>query len=195
MIEYMSKTGTFIAGFITGVVVLWLGGQLFDKDTNKKVVDMPTATSTIKINGVIATTTKATDTVAQVVTQKASSKVVQHTKVDDARMVSDAITVENQHAGKTVTVKSVNLQAGTNGGWVVVHEIKNGVVANALGAVRRDSGVSNDVVVRLLRGTVAGGMYAVVLYNDNGDRHFNFATDFPLKGQDGKYVMSIFTAQ
>jgi len=68
-------------------------------------------------------------------------------------------------------------------------------MANALGAVRRDSGVSADVLVRLLRATVSGGTYAVVLYNDNGDRQFNLSQDFPLKDAEGKYVMSTFSAE
>jgi len=180
------KVGTFVAGFVVGTVVLYSWGQIFNKDTDMKMV----ATVADKVTEI------GDGLEGEMAVQADGVQIVaQDTKVSTAQQVSEAITIGGQPAGSSVVVKSIDLKAGANGGWVVIHEVKSGVIANALGAVRRDSGVSTDVEVRLLRGTVAGGTYAVVLYSDNGDRQFSMSTDFPLKDAQGQYIMSTFSAE
>lgn len=168
----MKKVGTFIAGFMVGTIALYAWGQIFNKDTDADTI--------LAGKGNTKTVTE-------------SNVMIQDKKVDDTQMQDDMIIVTNQPAGSSVTVKSANLEAGKGGGWVVVHEVNDGVIANALGAVRRDSGTHADIEVKLLRETLPGGTYAVVLYSDNNDRVFSISTDTPLKnGED--YVMSTFQA-
>ncbi|MBU6323222.1 MAG: hypothetical protein KGI41_01245 [Patescibacteria group bacterium] len=87
---------------------------------------------------------------------------------------SGAVSVKDQAAGDSVIVESVTVPPP--GVWVVVHEYHGSERGNALGA-RYVRGPSINVVVPLLRATVQGGTYAVVLYRDNGDGAFNLADD------------------
>ena len=100
--------------------------------------------------------------------------------------------VTAQPAGMSVAVTEVQLPQD---GWVVVHEVLSGHVANALGAARREAGVHETVTVNLLRGTVAGGEYVVVLYADNGNGEFELRADQPIVNPDGDPIIVSFMAQ
>ena len=99
------------------------------------------------------------------------------------------ITVTDQTAGDVVRVAVANMPKL---GWLAVHEIKDGVIANALGASLRDKGEQKDINIYLLRPTVKGGEYAVVLYDDNGDRQFSLTSDSVATMPDGSFIMSKF---
>ncbi len=171
----IKKVGVFIAGFMVGIIVLYTWGQIFNKDAD---IDMILAGED-DINIITAS-----DVIIQ------DKEMVDTT---ETQIQNEMIVVANQSAGNSVIVNSVKLDTGSSGGWVVVHEVNNGVMANALGAVRRDPGIHSNIEVKLLRATLPGGTYAVVLYSDNNDRIFNMATDTPLKnGED--YIMSTFQA-
>jgi len=117
----MKKAITFIAGFVVGIIALSAWGHIFNKsntDSLQLVVDSAKNDETTKVEDESNVTTTTTTTM------KADTKVVQNTKVAEALPINDAVAVEKQVAGNTVTIKSVNLQAGANGGWVVVHEVK-----------------------------------------------------------------------
>ncbi len=97
--------------------------------------------------------------------------------IDDDAMMTDsdaAVMVSDQEAGSTVTVASVENDHVT---WVAVRESNNGALGNILGAARIEAGTSNNIVVSLLRPTMAGKDYFVVLFNDNGDRVFDHKVD------------------
>tara|TARA_B100000745_G_scaffold272541_1_gene200474 strand:+ start:2958 stop:3452 length:495 start_codon:yes stop_codon:yes gene_type:complete len=104
---------------------------------------------------------------------------------------SQDITVRNQLSGDLVTVSSVTL---ANNGWIVIHEETDGLIGNALGAVRKDAGTYTDVTIPLLRATAEGLRYWVVLYSDDNDRLFNIKNDFPLKDTTGNVITKSFTA-
>ncbi len=87
---------------------------------------------------------------------------------------SGAVSVADQAAGDSVLIESVTVPPP--GVWAVVHEYDGAERGNALGAERVHGPVSH-VVVPLLRSTVPGMTYAVVLYRDNGDGVFNLADD------------------
>ncbi len=176
----MKSIVTFIAGFVVGTVLLYGWGQLFNKQDTADSLKA------------------ATQDVEQFEVDAGASVEVEADNAEDVTIgasSTEAIIVESQPASDTVSLNMVNLQAGESGGWVVIHEIKDGMMANALGAARRDSGEYADIKVYLLRSTVQGGTYAVVLYNDNGDKQFSIKTDNPLTDSNGKYVMSTFVAQ
>ncbi len=187
----IKKVGTFIAGFVVGIVALTLWGQFFDKEViiDKSVTirtDMNTAENQDdNISGISET--------EQVFKQNNKDTSAETNTVKETQ--NKSIIVLDQPAGNTVTVQNVILQKSDNGNWIVVHEIKDGTVSNALGATRKDFGTYSGVEVKLLRGTVSGGTYAVVLYDDDGDRKFDLQTDKPLKDAQGKYIMSIFMAK
>jgi hypothetical protein len=101
-----------------------------------------------------------------------------------------AVLVSDQAAGNTVTVASVETSEST---WVAIREGVNGGMGNILGASRIDAGASNNIVVDLLRPTMAGNDYYVVLFNDNGDRMFDHKIDMPLSS-DGVIITQTFKA-
>ena len=160
----MKKAMTFIAGFIVGVVVIYSWGQTFNKDS--VLVDVP-----IMATGQVNTEPNDDNSASGTETILKSDKQVE---------------VNAQPAGGTVLVDSATLPEE---GWIVVHEVISEVVANALGAARGSKGVNTAVTVNLLRGTVSGSTYAVVLYNDKADREFSLVTDMPLTNDSGKYIM------
>jgi hypothetical protein len=87
-----------------------------------------------------------------------------------------SISVKDQSASDTVKLDSVTFGAG--GGWAVVHEMEGEFLGRALGARRFDAGtVAGEVP--LLRNTVSGNLYQVVLYADNGDKEFSMQNDTP----------------
>ena len=82
---------------------------------------------------------------------------------------SDVVTVSNQPAGDSVLVDTVTVPPP--GVWVAVREMTlEGELGNVLGAARVRT-PSSSVTVPLLRGTLPGQSYAIVLYRaDNNDQ-------------------------
>ncbi len=126
-----------------------------------------------------------------------SATVDRNEKISDALFTNSslsqesdsAILVNDQGAGSVVTVASVETDASV---WVVVREDKDGVVGNILGASRVDSGASNNIVVNLLRPTIAGQTYRIVLFRDNGDSLFDYKVDVPMTSE-GVLISRPFT--
>jgi len=87
----------------------------------------------------------------------------------------ESVEVFDQPAGSSVQVANVTL---AEDGWVAVREeATTGVLGNILGATHLKAGVHNSVEVELLRNTLSGREYAVVIYRDNGDNAFNHNFD------------------
>lgn len=97
------------------------------------------------------------------------------------------LQVPAQPAGKTVTIESESAPFDT---WVAVREIgPDGQPANILGAHLFPAGTASGTVT-LLRDTIPGETYDVVLYRDNGNHAFDYqGGDILIKNRDG----SIFT--
>lgn len=104
---------------------------------------------------------------------------------------SNAIEAKDQPAGNMVEVNMITLSVT---GWVAIHEDRDGGLGNILGAGRFEPGIYLGEIA-LLRDTVAGGTYYAVLYQDNGDKVFDKATDAPIKNADEKIIQSMFKAQ
>ena len=100
-----------------------------------------------------------------------------------------AVQVNTQAPTSSVMVSSVALAVS---GWLVVHELTDGHVGNALGAARRDAGTYADVSIELLRPTEAKTPYMLVLYRDNGNKEFDIRGDIPIVDQKGDPVMQRF---
>lgn len=102
------------------------------------------------------------------------------------------LTIVDQPAGYAVIVAHLELPKS---GWVAVHEVLPGdIIGNVLGAVRRDTGSYDAVVVDLLRATESGSSYAVVLYADNGNKEFDIRADIPITREDGTPIVERFAA-
>lgn len=96
------------------------------------------------------------------------------TNSEVADFSSTNIEVLDQDAGSRVFIKTISLNEKS---WVAVREDVSGDMGNILGAVRLESGDHQNVEVELLRGTMAGGLYYVVVYKDNGDESFDHNFD------------------
>jgi hypothetical protein len=88
---------------------------------------------------------------------------------------SGDVAVSNQPAGVSVLVDSVTVPPP--GVWVAVQDVnEDGTLGNVLGAALVGHPESN-VSVALLRNTLPGQKYAVVLYRDDGDGQFELGSD------------------
>jgi hypothetical protein len=85
-----------------------------------------------------------------------------------------AVAVHDQQAGDSVLIDSVDVPAP--GVWIAVAEIRGSDLGNILGAARA-LGPADNTFVPLLRATIPGKEYAVVLYRDNGDGSFDHTSD------------------
>lgn len=94
------------------------------------------------------------------------------------------LVIANQRAGLSVMVTKADV-ADTN--WVVIHEDRNGVPGNALGAARFVDGTTSGTI-ELLRGTTAGQTYHGIIYKDDGDKIFSMERDVPLRDESGNPV-------
>jgi len=114
------------------------------------------------------------------------------TTTDDVVKSGNSVSVENQVAGKKVTLTEVTLE---NPGWVAIHDDVNGQPGRILGAKLFDKGTSKGDVT-LLRATANGTNYLAVIHTDDGNyKEFNPRTDTALLASDGKPVMVSFSVE
>jgi hypothetical protein len=156
----------FLLGF--GAAALWFGDNTGAKGA-----------------GTNATSTTATST----------DVVYEPIETDDSEVTPwtpsvDSVTAINQKAGLTVAVSSMTLAQPA---WLVVTETIDGI-SRYLGAQYFDKGTRTNGVIELLRGTVAGHAYDVVIRSDNGDHTFDPKLDTPLTNASGKQIASSFVA-
>ncbi|MAZ67701.1 hypothetical protein CL652_02955 [bacterium] len=149
---------SFIGGFAVGFLIVWS----WNAYTDRPALDVP-AEATAPAN-LIVQESKAPDAIV-------SGNI-------ESTAESTNIEVRDQIAGERVAVASATLSSD---GWIVIHEENNGLIGNALGAVRRNAGTYQNIEVPLLRSTIANLRYWVVLYSDNGDKQFSLRDDFPLR--------------
>jgi hypothetical protein len=89
------------------------------------------------------------------------------------------IRVSDQPAGPTVVVSEMKSSATST--WLAVREQNGDLLGQILGARRIDAESATGVSIELLRSTIPSLMYAVVLYADDGNGIFEYATDTPIK--------------
>jgi hypothetical protein len=118
----------------------------------------------------------------------ASANTIVPTKVLAAGVSGNAVSVPDQPAGMSVGVSSVTLPEA---GWVAIRDSEGRI----LGAGIFNAGTSKNVVIDLLRGTVSGERYQVLLYADLGDRQFDLHKDTLLMNADGSVAGTTFNAE
>jgi hypothetical protein len=100
-----------------------------------------------------------------------------------------SVVVEDQPAGWRVALRSAVYPI--NEGWIGVRDYQNGQLGTLLGVVRFSEGqglVPSEIILQ--RATTPGKQYAVVMYNDDGDRQFSLATDVQIDS-----IFATFTAR
>ena len=100
----------------------------------------------------------------------------------------NAIEVDDQKVGSTVSIKSVKFE---NPGWVAIHDDVDGKPGNILGAAWFPKG-QNSGMVELLRNTEQGKTYFAMLHHDDGDKKFDHKIDMPLTDASGTIIMVKF---
>ncbi len=169
---------SFIVGLLIGGLLVWaFSGPSVEapKDADKK-------TDTEKVE---PKDEKSEDVkTSEVKTEETTTPEVTTLPVGDGK-----ITVENQAAGKFVTLKSATYPISE--GWIAVRDYQNDQLGVVLGAARfsEEQGLV-PTGVTLLRTTTAGKEYAIVVYTENGDKKFNVADDKQLDS-----VFATFTAE
>lgn len=177
----------FIAGLLIGGLLVWVFSvapsakkDVVLDDTNNTTDTTPTASTT---GDVSVTPTKDN----KVTTASMPTPAAVHG--------AGSITVDDQPAG--TVVKLGEMKVPLDSGWVVVHETNaDGSLGNALGASR--FGVKEGLMptqVELLRATMSGKTYAVVFYNENGDKIFSKSSDAPVTTDSGARIEDSFTAK
>lgn len=99
-----------------------------------------------------------------------------------------SVTVEDQSVGSRVELSDVTFPA--DAGWIGVRDYQNGQLTGLLG-VSRWNAIEGlyPTDIKLLRSTEAGHTYAVVFYQDNGDKVFNLATDAQIQTDIATFVV------
>ena len=100
----------------------------------------------------------------------------------------NAVTVANQAAGAKVMISALTVSKLT---WVTVRDSSG----KTLGAALFPMGTHTDVSVSLLRKTVAGQSYEVLLYFDNGQKSFNLKEETLVENPNGTVAGATFNAQ
>ncbi|MDP3725516.1 MAG: hypothetical protein Q8R20_03555 [Nanoarchaeota archaeon] len=100
-----------------------------------------------------------------------------------------SLSVSDQEFGDSISISSVTLGSA---GWIAIHEDRDGGLGNILGAGWFPAGMSENVEVNLLRGTVPGALYHAVLRSDDGDREFDHTKDAPFEDESGKTLETTF---
>lgn len=98
------------------------------------------------------------------------------------------IRVNNQLPGESVTLASLKLSKSI---WIAIREDEKGSPGRILGA-RFFTPEDLSGTVPLLRGTTAGNSYYVFVYEDDGDREFDFKKDLPLFDPFGNMIIKKF---
>jgi len=122
-------------------------------------------------------------------TRDDSRTTEERTDNSESVVTGGSLSVSDQKAGSSVSFSNANFP--TNEGWVGVREYQNGQLVGLLGVARwnKAEGLMPSSVT-LLRPTVAGETYAIVLYSENGDKVFSLAKDSQVSG-----VMGTFEAE
>lgn len=171
---------SFIGGFLVGLAVLGIW-QFY---ATPKTVTVPAQESTLGV--------PIPQQTPESPSEEENEGIVGEQAGEEQVAGNARVRVEAQKSGQEVVVTEVQLQ---HDGWVVVHEERDEIIANALGAVRKNAGTHTAVHIPLLRSTTAGNRYWVVLYTDDNDRMFSLETDAPVRTTTGVVVMSAFETQ
>ena len=102
-----------------------------------------------------------------------------------------SVTIGEQPEGMHVFANTVTNDRTI---WIAVREDNKGALGNILGAALLHAGVYDGVWVELLRNTFGGQTYHIVIYEDDGDKVFDYTKDVMLPGTNGDGIVATFGA-
>ncbi len=172
---------SFVVGLLIGGLLVWAFSS--PADDHKEAEKKSTSTSAAMTDKKDAESTSSTE-----------SEPVTTTESEEAprpvlAVGEGKISVGNQAAARTVSLAGATYPVAE--GWVGVRDYQNDRLGGLLGVVRFSE--SQGLVpseITLQRPTTAGNQYAVVVYQENGDRQFNLAEDVQIDT-----IFSTFTAE
>ncbi len=170
---------SFIVGLLIGGLLVWaFSGPSADAPEDKKEGDKKEVTEDKKTND------KESTKEVNLEENKANDEVKKE-EVKASLPVGDGKVVVNSQAPST-KIKLDSATFPVKEGWIGVRDYQDGKLGGILGVVRfsEEQGLVPTEII-LQRPTVAGKEYAVVVYEENGDRKFNVADD--------KQIDKIFT--
>jgi len=170
---------SFIVGLLIGGLLVWaFSGPSADAPEDKKEGDKKEVTEDKKTND------KESTKEVNLEENKANDEVKKE-EVKASLPVGDGKVVVNSQAPST-KIKLDSATYPVKEGWIGVRDYQDGKLGGILGVVRfsEEQGLVPTEII-LQRPTVAGKEYAVVVYEENGDRKFNVADD--------KQIDKIFT--
>ncbi len=187
MSEEMQEGQKTIVSFIVGLLIGGLLVWAFSGPT----VNAPAEEDKDKVEeGTKADDNKdSAEDEADVVTGDKGSEETTSTPVQTLPVGDGKVVVENQPASKNVVLSSATYPVGE--GWIGVRDYQNEQLGGLLGVARfseKQGLVPSSVLLQ--RATVAGQVYAVVLYNESGDLKFSLADDVQIDS-----IFATFTAQ
>ncbi len=166
-----SASGKIITALIVGLLVGFAAG-VFWQDRRSANVEADTSAEAV------ATTTE------EKMISKENEESASDTLTKEAAPATH-IAVKNQPAGSSVALTDVDAAEVI---WLAVREDKDGKLGNILGARKVPAGAGQTVAIELLRPTVVGSTYHVVVYRDIGTPDFNFHEDVLIEGMEGTFV-------
>jgi len=180
---------SFIVGLLIGGLLVWaFSGPAVDAPSSggDSKIEKTDEKSDDKDDSKDDDTKDADDTkdVEDVVKSTEKPPVEKTLPVGDGKVL-----VDNQAASKSIVLKSATYPIKE--GWIGVREYQNEQLTGLLGVARfsEEQGLVPSEVT-LLRSTVAGKDYAVVIYTESGDREFSLADDVQVD-----QIFATFTAK
>jgi len=184
-------TSATISMFLIGAVVGFGVNEVFFNDSgdnlttneggNVEIVD-----STDILDEILGGTNDQTATISDTLDDLNKS-------APSAIVTGDSVLiVSNQSSGNEVIVSMISLEMN---GWITIRDDRgDGEPGNILGARRFDIGKYFGEKIELLRDTLEGKKYFVVLHSDDGIEGFDFKTEIPVKDTSGKMIIAEFIA-
>jgi hypothetical protein len=162
---------SFIVGLLIGGLLVWaFSGPSADAPEEKKEGDKKEVTEDKKTND------KESTEEIKLEENKVNDEVKKE-EVKASLPVGDGKVVVNSQAPST-KIKLDSATYPVKEGWIGVRDYQGGNLGGILGVVRfsEEQGLVPTEII-LQRPTVAGKEYAVMIFEENGDRKFNSAED------------------
>ncbi len=171
---------SFVVGLLIGGLLVWaFSGPV---DESKKTDTKKTTSEKVEDNDVNKENAEVNTKTEEKVDAEVAPKAV--LPVGEGK-----ISITNQSASSVVKLDAATYPVAE--GWVGVRDYQNGQLGALLGVARFSEAqglVPSEVILQ--RATKTGNEYAVVVYQENGDRKFNLAEDAQIDS-----VFSTFTAE
>ena len=176
--ESQKTVVSFIVGLLIGGLLVWaFSGPSANAPEDKKEGDK---------KEVVDENKDKKESAKEVKTEE--GKVTEEVKKEEVKVSlpvgEGKIVVNSQPAGSNIKLESATYPVKE--GWIGVRDYQGGNLGGILGVVRfsEEQGLVPTEII-LQRPTVVGKEYAVVVYEESGDRKFNIADD--------KQIDKIFT--